>query len=212
VGQPKRFRIGFVPGVTPDKWLTRWRERRPTDPLVTFPVEVEDQRAALDEGRADMVLARLPIEREGLHVITLYAEQPVVAMGAEHVLTLLDEVSRADLADEIVNEGDVKVAIDTAAAGTGVVVVPLSLARLHHRKDVTTRPLTDGEASEVGLAWRRDLVDERAEVFVGIVRGRTAQSSRGPQVTPPAPAPRRAPAKPPAASGRRRNPPRRSSR
>lgn len=187
MNQPKPFRIGFVPGVTPDKWLTRWRERRQTDPLETFLVDADDARAALDEGRADMVLARLPIEREGLHVITLYAEQPVVAMGSEHVLTLLDEVTAADLEGEILNQGDVQVAIETAAAGTGVVVVPLSLARLHHRKDVTTRPLTDGEESEVALAWRRDLADERAEVFVGIVRGRTARSSRGEQ-TPPAPA------------------------
>jgi hypothetical protein len=53
------------------------------------------------------------------------------------------------------------------------------VARLHHRKDVTTRPYVDAEDSEIALAWRRDLDDDRTEEFVGIVRGRTTHSSRG---------------------------------
>ena len=41
------------------------------------------------------------------------------------------------------------------------------------------RRLVDGEESQVALAWRSDLDDPRTEEFVGIVRGRTVQSSRG---------------------------------
>ena len=186
------FRIAFVPGVTPDKWLNRWRERLPRSPLEAFLVERDEQRAVLLDGRAHMSFVRLPVDRAGLHVIPLYAELSVVVMGAEHVLSLLDEVAAADLADELVNDGPDRLAIETAAAGTGVVVVPQSVARLYHRKDVTTRPYVDAEESEIGLAWRTDLDDGRTDEFVGIVRGRTAHSSRGEEK--PA-APKKAPTK-----------------
>ena len=68
--------------------------------------------------------------------------------------------------------------VATVAAGTGVVVVPMSVARLHHRKDVTYRPVSDLAPTTVGLAWRADDDDERVQTFIGIVRGRTARSSR----------------------------------
>ena len=178
MADPGAFRVAFVPGVMPDKWLGRWRERR-RDRLDAFLVETHEQRSVLYDGRADMCFVRLPVEREGLHLIPLYTEEPVVVMSTEHLLSVLDEVTRADLEDVLVNDGPARQAIETAAAGTGVVVVPRSVARLHHRKDVVVRPLVDGEESQVGLAWRTDLDDPRTDEFVGIVRGRTARSSRG---------------------------------
>lgn len=162
----------------PDKWIGRWRERR-SDRLDAFLVETHEQRSVLYDGRAEMCFVRLPVERNGLHVIPLYTEEPVVVMSTEHLLSVLDEVTSADLDDVLVNDGPARQAIETAAAGTGVVVVPRSVARLHSRKDVTVRPLVDGQESQVALAWRTDLDDARTEDFVGIVRGRTARSSRG---------------------------------
>lgn len=64
------------------------------------------------------------------------------------------------------------------AAGVGVVIVPMSLARLHHRKDITSRLLTDGPVSPVALAWPEGETPPLVEAFIGIVRGRTANSSR----------------------------------
>jgi hypothetical protein len=204
VAEPGAFRVAFVPGVMPDKWLGRWRERR-RDPVDAFLVEAHEQRSVLYDGRADMCFVRLPVDREGLHVIPLYTEEPVVVMSTEHLLSVLDEVTRADLE---VNDGPARQAIETAAAGTGVVVVPRSVARLHHRKDVAVRPLVDGEESQVGLAWRTDLDDPRTEEFVGIVRGRTARSSRGdtpePSVAKKAPARRRPAPRQQRRPGRRR--------
>ncbi|MFD6135893.1 LysR substrate-binding domain-containing protein [Isoptericola sp. NPDC060257] len=74
-------------------------------------------------------------------------------------------------------------AIALVATGVGVTVVPMSLARLHHRKDVTYRVLDGGPGAPVGLAWLvaglPDDVRELVEEMIGIVRGRTANSSRG---------------------------------
>jgi len=74
-------------------------------------------------------------------------------------------------------------AVALVATGVGVTVLPMSLARLHHRKDVTYRVLDGGPGAPVGLAWLvdglPDDVRELVEEMIGIVRGRTANSSRG---------------------------------
>ncbi len=54
----------------------------------------------------------------------------------------------------------------------------MSLARLHHRKDVDYRILRDAPVSQVLLAWPRTSTNPDVDAFVGIVRGRTANSSR----------------------------------
>lgn len=69
--------------------------------------------------------------------------------------------------------------VATVAANVGVAVLPMSLARLHRRKDVTYRPLLDGPTAPVGLVWPTDRTTELVEELIGIVRGRTVNSSRG---------------------------------
>ncbi|PRZ06468.1 DNA-binding transcriptional LysR family regulator [Isoptericola sp. CG 20/1183] len=90
-------------------------------------------------------------------------------------------------------------AIAWAATGSGVVVTPMSLARLHHRKDTVNRVVEGVPESPVGLVWCRDgLPDDVAELveeLVGIVRGRTANSSRGRGAPDEARSPKKAPAK-----------------
>ena len=65
------------------------------------------------------------------------------------------------------------------AAGVGLLVVPQSLARLHHRRDLTYRPVTDAPESRVALSWLEDETTDPMEQFIGIVRGRTVNSTRG---------------------------------
>lgn len=190
------FDVGFVTGATPDKWARTWRDRYARDPLELVPVTEDEQEAGIREGRLDTALVRLPIDRDGLHCIPLYEELPVAVMGVEHLLTLTDEVTLADLVGEQLvlphRSGwspdaeqlawpamTVADAVEVVASGTGVVIVPMSIARLHHRKDVTYRVVTDLEPTTVGLAWRIDNEDPWVQRFIGIVRGRTERSSRG---------------------------------
>lgn len=174
------FTVGFVTGATPDKWARVWRERS-RERLELVPVTEDSQLDGVRDGTHSMALVRLPVDREGLHVIPLYEERPVAVMSADNTLTVLDEVTQAELADEHQDWGSLALrdVVATVAAGTGVVVVPMSVARLHHRKDVTYRPVSDLPPTTIGLAWRTDDQDERIQAFIGIVRGRTARSSRG---------------------------------
>lgn len=192
---PSPFRVGFVTGATPDKWARVWRERHPREPLALVPVEQPDQEAGLRAGDLDVCLVRLPVDREGLHCIPLYDEVAVVVVGLEHVATVVDSVSLLDLVDEQLvlphvsgwtpsaaqldwPEMTVKEAVEVVAAGTGVAILPMSVARLHQRKDTAYRPVADLAPTTVGLAWLIDNDDPRVQTFIGIVRGRTERSSR----------------------------------
>lgn len=207
------FTLAYVPGVTPAKWARIWAERRPNESLTLLQTDVSDQVAALRDGRADMSLVRLPIDRDGVHVIPLYVEQPVVVVPKEHPVTAFDEVTLADLAGENLLDlpelTDAQL-IEVVATGAGIVVLPQSIARLYGRKDVKYRPVTDAEPTEVGLAWLADTESELTEEFVGIVRGRTARSSRA-APTPPAEKPEK-PKKPSAARQTRKPAPKRAHR
>jgi len=190
------FRVGFVTGATPDKWAGTWRDRQRRTPLELVPVDRAHQEDGLRDGSLDMALVRLPIDRDGLHCIPLYDEVPVVVTSREHLVTAVDAVALVDLADEqlvLPHESgwspsapqldwpqmSVRDAVEVVAGGTGVLIVPMSVARLHHRRDVTFRPVTDLPPTTIGLSWLVDNDDPRIQTFIGIVRGRTERSSRG---------------------------------
>jgi hypothetical protein len=195
----ERFVLGAIAGATPGKWIDAWKERMPRTALELVPLAVPDQRRALVDGQVDAALVRLPLDRDGLHVIALYDELPVVVTAADSHLLAADDLELADLVGEVVivpaddvlglevpgavapafaPPADTAEAIATVAAGVGVVIVPMSLARLHHRKDADFRPLRDAPTSSVALAWVAERTTPEVEAFVGIVRGRTANSSR----------------------------------
>ena len=194
-GHMQPFRVGFVTGATPDKWARTWRDRRPRERLELVPVTEAEQQDGLRDGSLDMCLVRLPVDRGLVHCIPLYDEVPVVVVPLEHLVTAAEEVTLADLEDEQLvlphssgwapaapqldfppmSPGE---AIEVVASGTGVVIVPMAVARLHHRKDVATRPVVDLPPTRIGLAWRLDRDDDQVQAFIGIVRGRTANSSR----------------------------------
>ncbi len=177
------LRIGFVPGVTVTKWTRIWVDRFPGTPLTVEVIEEPDQLTALREGRVDMCFVREPADRDGLHTVPLYAEVAVVVVPKDHPVAAYDAVTLADLDDESMQDrgDDVAVTLEMVAAGVGPVVLPHSLARLHARKDLVYRPVTDAPSTQVFLAWPvergEDDTDPRQE-FLGIVRGRSEHSSR----------------------------------
>lgn len=206
---PVPFRIAFVPGVTVGKWTRIWGQRMRV-PLEVTPIIDRDQLAVLHDGLADMSFVRLPVDRDGISLIPLYRETLVVIAPKDHPVEAFDEVTVADLADEhLLQDPDevpewrdiaievrdgtrvavppmtLKEAIETVAAGTGIVIVAKSVARLYDRKDVTHRPVTGVAESAVGLAWLTATTTPHIETFIGIVRGRTARSSRTSASTAP---------------------------
>lgn len=176
--------VAFAPGVTPGKWERTWRERR-MGILDLRPLPQADAIAALRAGTVHMAFLRDVEADDEWHAIPLYRERPVVVASRDSLLAALDSVRPADLAGESVlpvdlDGGDGGDAVELAAANAGVVVAPQSIARLHSRKDLVARPLEDAPDTGVSLVWPRN--DEGAhgsvDAFIGIVRGRTPNSSR----------------------------------
>ncbi len=200
--------VGVVPGVSADKWARVWQERLPRAELTVVPVAEEAAVAALD-GSVDMVFARLPVPDEAdLHVIPLWEEVPVVVAAKDHPIKVVESVTLAELEDEELYPGADDATLDLVAAGHGIARMPQSVFRATGRRDVVARPITDAPATRIALVWPAGRTSDSIDEFIGIMRGRTANSSRG-AGTPPspaaAPAPRIRPARKPAAGrGRRR--------
>src|SRR5206468_584131 len=64
-------------------------------------------------------------------------------------------------------------------AGHGIARMPQSVFRATGRRDLVAREVTDAEPTRVGLVWRNSSSGPLIDEFIGIVRGRTANSSRG---------------------------------
>ena len=180
---PEILVVAFVPGVTPGKWERVWRERRPGGRLQLRPLPQEAALAALDDGTAHMALVRDTAADEHRHAIALYRERPVVVAPRGSLVASLDAVDLVDLGGENVLavdllRGDGSDAVDLVAANVGVAVLPQSVARALSRKDIVARPLRDAPETEVSLVWPVASPHPLGDVFIGIVRGRTANSSR----------------------------------
>ena len=122
-------------------------------------------------------------------MLLLYTETMAVLAEKGHELGAFDSLGIADLEGERWLEPldpihatpeEVSAAVDLVAANVGLLVLPLPYARSLSRRDVVGRPLEGVPATRMGVAWSaaregEGLIDE----FVGIVRGRSAASSRG---------------------------------
>lgn len=195
--------LGYVPGATPAKWSRIWADRHPDTPLTLRAVAAADAAAEVRAGTVDLALLRLPADTAALAVIPLYEEITVAVIPADHLLSAAEEISAADLEgepmllalDDVVAWGDApgipvdhrpettQAAMELVAAGIGALIVPQSLARLYHRRDLTYRPIADGPKCAVALAFPEGSQSALIEEFIGIVRGRKPDSSRG-QVQP----------------------------
>ena len=196
---PLRLTVGYVPGVTPAKWARTWAERHPDIRLQLHAVDAADAAEAVRSGEMDVALLRPQADTSGVALIGLYDETTVVVVPTDHLLTAADSVTLADLdgepvllpLDDVVawpvtpgvpvdhRPETVKDATELVAAGIGVLVVPQSLARLHHRKDLTYRPIADAPTCPVALAIPEGEQSALVAEFIGIVRGRKPSSSRG---------------------------------
>jgi DNA-binding transcriptional LysR family regulator len=190
--------LGYVPGATPAKWVRNWADRHPDVPLQMRAVTAVDAAARVRAGTVDVAVLRLPTDTSGLAVIPLYEETTVAVVPIDHLLTAVDEITAADLDGEpmLVPLDDVLAwadapgnpvahrpettedAIELVAAGIGALIVPQSLARLYHRKDLTYRVIADAPTCPVVLAVPKGPQSELVEEFIGIVRGRKPGSSR----------------------------------
>jgi DNA-binding transcriptional LysR family regulator len=175
------FTVAFVLGVTPTKWARIWNERMRRQRLELRPVSEEEALAALRDGTADAAFLRDTDADQEFSAIRLYEEQPVVVVSREHLFSALgahETIGADELAAENLLDGRDAGTIELVAAGVGVARMPHSIARLLSRRDVIARVLRDATPTTISLVWPIDRTTPAVEAFIGIVRGRTENSSR----------------------------------
>ena len=198
---------GVTPGKWARTWGERFPRIRLELVLIDPVTDADAELAPLRDGAVDLAFIRLPIgasagaeggrdtdaeilgealwpagsRPDDIHFIPLYDERAFVVAPKGNVLEAADEVVIADVAGEVKHpfDDDIATTVEVVAANVGVVVVPQSIARLYARKDVVARPVADLPGWRVGIAWLRSTSDPRVDDFIGVVRGRTANSSRG---------------------------------
>lgn len=219
---PDPLRLGAIPGATPDKWVSRWRQRYPH---LALSVEYFDDDGQLDRivaGTVDVGYFRCREDADGLdkdtfHRVLLYREDPVVCAAADHWIAASEEsVAWEELGDEtFLDPGDMfeggvaeipqrqeaatpedsardiqsprsgselagaeRMALEVAASGAGVVVLPSSTARMLSRKDIVIRTVDGLPGYDTGLAWLREQDSDLIQEFIGVARGRKPGSGR----------------------------------
>lgn len=171
--------VGFMPGITLTPATLAFAERHPTVNVRLLRTSWADQVEVLLDGRADVGVVRLPIDRQGLEVRPLFQEPRVVVLPAGHRLAGRASVTVDDLAPEhLLQDPDavpewrdvavelrgkrrreipvvhqVEEKLELVAAGAGICVIPLSTATFYTRPDVVPLPVEGIAPNEVALAW-----------------------------------------------------------
>ncbi|MET8286887.1 LysR substrate-binding domain-containing protein [Streptomyces sp. NPDC005132] len=183
---PRRLVVGFRAGIVVTRALRAFGARHPEVEVKARRVEWDDQEQLILEGSVDLAYVRRPIRDEGLTLLPLYAEPRVAMLPEGHRLAGKQELALADLDDETwlrysdPRPGDVPIRtieekFESVAAGTGITLVPHSVAEQYSRPDITYVPVPDAEPDEVLLAWRSGrrstLIAAFAEVAAGSPSG-----------------------------------------
>lgn len=181
--------LSFVTGTEPGKWFTRFRERTHHGRLKV--IDADDALGELIESRASLALARLPDTRidDRFYTVELYRESPGVAFPKDYFLAAETGTIRPEALDgEIINwsipdNGEVDAAavrdaLQIVAANVGVVIAPRPLLKVLSKKLVEHRDFAGSTETHIALVWKKEEDSPAIQDFVGIARGRTANSSR----------------------------------
>ncbi|WP_053849399.1 LysR family transcriptional regulator [Streptomyces sp. NRRL B-24085] len=185
--------VGFMPGITVTPATAAFAKHRPDVNVRLLRTSWHDQVEVLLDGRADIGIVRLPVDRRGLEVRPLFQEPRVVVLPVGHRLAGHASVTVHDLASEhLLQDPDavpewrdvavelregrrpevpaihqVEEKLELVASGAGVCVLPLSTATFYTRPDVVPLPVEDLGPNQVALAWvssrRSPLVHDFAE-------------------------------------------------
>jgi DNA-binding transcriptional LysR family regulator len=179
--QPTRITIGYISGVLITPAVRALRRQHPDAEVQTQHMNWNEPREALLDHRADIVISRLPLRAEGLHVTILYDEPRELLVPVGHRLAGKESVTLDDIADEPMPQlpdpdwnaywrvdprpdgtpapgGPVVTAVEDKleliATGQAVAIVSTALHAARMHPDVTTIPLEGVTPSQVVLATR----------------------------------------------------------
>ncbi|WP_329118221.1 LysR family transcriptional regulator [Streptomyces sp. NBC_01465] len=144
--------------------LARYAKEPDALPVAIRLCAWHEQARLLREGEADAALVHEPFDRTSLDCEPLVAESRVVALAADHPLSLRDEVTVTDLGlthDTVSQfiEGtrrqgrDLSQLLTLVGLGDVTALLPASVATRYPRPGVVYRPVTDAPPAVLSIAW-----------------------------------------------------------
>jgi DNA-binding transcriptional LysR family regulator len=179
--QPSRITIGYTVGLVVTPAVRNLRHKHPEADVRTLHLDWNEPAGALLTRRVDVVITRLPLSTDGLHVTPLYDEPKLLLVPVGHRLAGKESVTLDDIEGEPIPRfadpefdaywridprpgghpapdgpvvGTVEDKAECIAAGQAVAVVPAGLHSGGLRSDLTTIPLPGVEPSHVVVATR----------------------------------------------------------
>jgi DNA-binding transcriptional LysR family regulator len=168
-----------MPGITVTPAVRAFSVAHPEVEVEVIRTTWDDQVDVLHDGRVDVSIVRLPIDQAGLSLRPLFEEPRVAMVPSDHRLAGKPLIDITDLADEhLLQDPDavpewrdiarelragrpkpvpalrsVEEKLEHVAAGSGISIVPLSVATFYHRPDVAAVPVENLAPNKVSLAW-----------------------------------------------------------
>ncbi|MER5514022.1 LysR substrate-binding domain-containing protein [Streptomyces sp. NPDC002763] len=179
----RRLVVGFRAGVVVTPALRAFTAAHPDVEAGARRVEWDDQEQLVLDGTVDIAYVRRPVREDGLELRPLYSETRVAMLPAEHRLAGKPEIMLADLDGERwlrYNDplpGDlplrtIEEKFERVAAGSGITLVPHSVAEQYSRPDIAYVSVSDADPDRVLLAWaagrRSALIAAFAEAAAGV--------------------------------------------
>ncbi|NKQ55128.1 LysR family transcriptional regulator [Amycolatopsis sp. K13G38] len=179
--EPSRFTIGYTLHLVVTPAVRAMRQKHPDVDVRAMHVPWADTRAALLEHRVDVLVTRMPLAADQLHVTVLYDEPRGLLLPVDHRLAGKESVTLDDIADEPLPRvtdpawnafwrieprpdgrlapdgplmGSVEDKFELIASGEAIAIVPIDKHFSGGRADLTTVPLEGVEPSHVVLATR----------------------------------------------------------
>ncbi|WP_406441190.1 LysR substrate-binding domain-containing protein [Streptomyces sp. NBC_01613] len=178
----RRFVVGFRAGVVVTHAVRAFGAAHPDVDVQARRVEWDDQEQLILDGTVDLAYVRRPIREQGLTLSPVYTEARVAMLPAEHRLSGKQELVLTDLDGETwlryvdprpddVPIRTIEEKFERVAAGTGITLVPVSIAEQYSRPDITYVPVVDAEPDEVLLAWDASRRSPLITAFVAAAQG-----------------------------------------
>ncbi|GHE91822.1 LysR substrate-binding domain-containing protein [Streptomyces werraensis] len=210
------LKVGFMLSSDITAPLHAFSAREPEVRIELVRLRWWSQSADLLDGTADVGFVRLPVDADRLRLLPLYQEGLCAVLPVRHPLAGEDTVGLRALADEPLlhyagaspawsavwnadprpdgtrwlrgpDVHDMEEILAYVRAGSGVVMVPESVAAVFPRPDIAYVPLADVSPGTVALAWDGDRPSPLVETFVDATRTTAVDVTRPTPGSAPAP-------------------------
>lgn len=172
----ERLVVAFATGLRVSESGRAFSLRHPEVALEFLPLLWWEQEAPLRDGRAQVGFLRRPFDDAGLRIIPIGHEPRVVCLPAGHLLAHKRVVKLADLDGETLMNAQarrtatIEEKFELIAAGQGVALVPLTVARSYSRPDLVYRRVSDIVPNETCLAVLADQCEPLVQDFLDIAQ------------------------------------------